>query len=254
MPTFKVNPEAKAFYFKRGQVGCLLCHGFTGTPKEVRELGNFLSEKDITIYAPRLPGHGTSIDDLKRTCFADWFLEYSKGVDKLVADCQEVFVCGLSLGGILTLKYAVDHPVAGVIAMATPLTFGVLNTFALAIIGGIAKNIVITKSKETLAEMKNHSILCYEQDPIGPANSIRKNLRAIRRNLHRISAPILILQGLHDARWIVNSAKKIHQRVSSRDKELVFLEQSSHNLLMGPEISSVKKIVYAFLKKHSTLL
>jgi len=257
MTSLNVLPEAEAFFLKRGKVGCLLCHGYTGTPKEVRALGEYLAELGVTVYAPRLPGHGSSIANLQGTSFNIWYEEYLRGVEKLTAICTEVFISGLSLGGLLSLKYAIDHrqqPLAGIIVMATPLSFGLVNNVALTILSKIAKNLSVKKSKQALRQMKVYNILCYDRDPIGPANSIRKALRVLKRQLEEIHHPILILQGLQDARWVVSSAKKILQGVSSHDKKVVYFSRSAHNLLMGPDKKALNLIVYHFIKQHSTLL
>ncbi|RYG65174.1 esterase, partial [bacterium] len=53
-------------------IGVVLVHGFTGTPYEVRYLGDRLVEAGYTVRGLRLPGHGTSIADLDRTRWEDW--------------------------------------------------------------------------------------------------------------------------------------------------------------------------------------
>ncbi|MHA1187337.1 MAG: alpha/beta hydrolase [Candidatus Heimdallarchaeota archaeon] len=114
---------AEPFFYKKGKIGCILSHGYTGTPKEVRELGKYLADKNITTIGPLLPGHGTTIEDLKLTTANDWYNEYVNAVEKLKEHCTKIFVCGLSLGGLLTLKYASENSVDGVITLAAPARF-----------------------------------------------------------------------------------------------------------------------------------
>jgi carboxylesterase len=57
-----VIPGAGSFFFEGGDTGCLLIHGFTGTPQNIRPLGDFLARRGLTVLAPRLHGHGTSLE------------------------------------------------------------------------------------------------------------------------------------------------------------------------------------------------
>jgi hypothetical protein len=60
-----VLPGAGTFYFEGSDVGCLLIHGFTGTPQNIRPLGDFLPRRGLTVLAPRPAGHGTTVDDFE---------------------------------------------------------------------------------------------------------------------------------------------------------------------------------------------
>ncbi|NTV37277.1 MAG: carboxylesterase, partial [Anaerolineaceae bacterium] len=51
---------AEPFLLPGGKVGCLLIHGFTGTPKEMRWWGEDLAGRGYTVLAPRLAGHATT--------------------------------------------------------------------------------------------------------------------------------------------------------------------------------------------------
>ncbi len=44
----------------------LLIHGFTGSPPEMRLVGEYLHRRGLTVYAPLLPGHGTTVEDMNR--------------------------------------------------------------------------------------------------------------------------------------------------------------------------------------------
>ena len=100
---------AEPFFFERGKTGCILSHGFTGSPKEVKELGIFLAKKGISTIGPLLPGHGTNVKDMIPTTKEDWYEEYTRAFRMLEENCEEIFVGGLSLGGLLTLKFASEH-------------------------------------------------------------------------------------------------------------------------------------------------
>ena len=68
-----MNSEfAKEFYYKGSNTGVLLIHGFTGTPSEVRLLGEFLKDKGYTVRGILLKGHGTTIEDMRKCGYRDW--------------------------------------------------------------------------------------------------------------------------------------------------------------------------------------
>src|SRR5262249_50914792 len=54
-------------------LGCLLVHGFTATPAEMRPLGEALAARGFPVRGVRLAGHGTSVEDLARTGWRDWY-------------------------------------------------------------------------------------------------------------------------------------------------------------------------------------
>jgi len=242
---------AEPFFYKRGKTGCILSHGFTGTPKEVRDLGKYLADNGITAIGPLLPGHGTTIEEMKLTNANDWYDEYVKAVEKLKEHCTKIFVCGLSLGGLLTLKFASENPVTGVIALAAPAKFPFLESIILPIITPFIRKATSKKSKQELANQEKYDILCYDRYPIAPANSVRKLIFSVRKKLVDITAPTLIIQGLDDDKWVVKSSKIIHRKISSRDKELILLENTSHCLTVCSDKEKLHDTIYHFIKTRS---
>ena len=111
--------SAEPFLFKGGDIGCLLVHGFTGTPKEMRTLGEFLAEKNYTVLGIRLAGHASKPEDIIRTRWRDWLGSVEDGIHLLHQSCSQVIVAGLSMGGMLTTIAASRFPLTGIILMST---------------------------------------------------------------------------------------------------------------------------------------
>jgi carboxylesterase len=101
------------------RVGVLLSHGFTGSPASMKPWGEFLAERGYAVEVPRLPGHGTTWQDMNKTAWNDWYAEASRVFEKLHAENDAVVVAGLSMGGALMLRLAADQPdrVAGVVVV-----------------------------------------------------------------------------------------------------------------------------------------
>src|SRR5208282_3618230 len=102
-------PGAEPFDHVGGPVGVLLCHGFTGSPQTLRGWADYLAGQDLTVSLPRLPGHGTTWQDLAKTGSDDWYAEVDAAFGRLASRCEQTFVFGLSMGGCLALRLAETH-------------------------------------------------------------------------------------------------------------------------------------------------
>ena len=117
----QIESKAKPFYFPGNKTGVILVHGFTSAPAEMRWLGEYLHQQGYTVIGPRLAGHGTNINDMIRTRWPDWAASVEDAWHFLMDTTEQVFIVGLSMGGLLALNHAAQFPVKGVVAMSTPL-------------------------------------------------------------------------------------------------------------------------------------
>ena len=180
-----------------GPVGALLCHGFTGTTQSMRPWAEHLAAAGLSVVAPRLPGHGTRWQDMNRTRFSDWYAELERAFDELRGRCDAVFVMGLSMGGTLSLRLAEERgdQVAGLVlvnpslsterkdAKLAPLLSKVIPSFP-----GIASDI----KKPGVTE------LAYDRIPLKAVASLQAAWPVVRRDLHRITCPILTFRSAED--------------------------------------------------------
>src|SRR5213080_266698 len=102
----KVMPGAEPFSAPGGPHGALVLHGFTGNPQSMRGLAKAFAAAGFAVELPRLPGHGTAIEDMLETDWRDWSGAAESAYEKLTARCNKVVVGGLSMGGTLTLWLA----------------------------------------------------------------------------------------------------------------------------------------------------
>ena len=77
----------------------LLLQGFAGNTAELLPLGNFLAEQGYTVLAPRLPGHGTTVEDMLRTNAEDWLDAVRDAYAILHGFPRDIVVIGASMGG-----------------------------------------------------------------------------------------------------------------------------------------------------------
>src|SRR5512142_1739866 len=110
-------PNAEPFFFPGNHVGCLLIHGFTGTPYEMRELGERLAAEEYSVLGPALAGHATDLDQMCTTRWQDWYASVTSAYDRLRDTCDLIFPIGLSLGALLALHISAHKPVTGVVSI-----------------------------------------------------------------------------------------------------------------------------------------
>lgn len=120
------RPDTGDFYLPGGPRGCLVSHGLTGTPYEMRFLGEQMNAAGFTVCGVALAGHNTSIAELERSRWQDWYESVERGVERLRRDCDRVVVAGLSLGSVLALHLARQRPqsVDALALLSTPLILG----------------------------------------------------------------------------------------------------------------------------------
>lgn len=114
-----VVPGAQAWSHEGTRtVGALCIHGFTGNPSSMRGVAEAFAGAGYHVELPRLPGHGTAVSDMIPTRWSDWAGEVERAYQRLAARVETIVVAGLSMGGSLTLRTALDHPeVAGIVCI-----------------------------------------------------------------------------------------------------------------------------------------
>ena len=245
----QIIPTAEPFFLPGGSTGCLLIHGFTGTPKEMRWMGDYLSDRGYTVLAPRLAGHATNIDDMDRVHWKDWLVSVEDGWHVLNGICDRVFISGLSMGGCLSLLFASHFPVAGVIAMSTPydlppdprLRFIKLFRFFLH-----AQEKGPPDWHDPEPE-KDH--IDYHAYPINGIIQINDLLAEMRTNLPDITAPVLLIHSRQDKGVEPSNMEKIDNDLETQDKTTLWIEDSGHVIIRDAERERVFQAVYEFIQR-----
>ena len=105
-----VIPGAEEWSAEGGPHGALVLHGFTGNPGSVRGLAEALAAAGFAVELPRLPGHGTVMDDILDCGWDDWAAAADDAYERLAGRCDGVVLAGLSMGGTLACWVAARHP------------------------------------------------------------------------------------------------------------------------------------------------
>ncbi|HEY1074128.1 MAG TPA: alpha/beta fold hydrolase [Patescibacteria group bacterium] len=222
-----LHPDAKT--------GVLLLHGFSSTPGVFSKLTRLLEKQGLSYYAPLLPGHGTTPDDLALYDTEDWIKSADEAYKHLKKYCNNVIILGVSMGGNLACILANKRKVDGLILAGTPrwLQRGTWIVFYMFVLRFLGIKYYHASFKK---ELKDGLLIG------GPAASYGSlQLKSISDALHliqdetpfylkNIKSPTLIIQSDNDGLVNSKSGNYFFQNIPAIDKQLVWISQPHHSL------------------------
>ncbi|MFG2130416.1 alpha/beta hydrolase [Streptomyces sp. NPDC048751] len=243
-----VLPGAEPYRHDGGEVGVLLCHGFTGSPQSLRPWAEHLAARELTVSLPLLPGHGTRWEDMQLTGWQDWYAEVDRELRALLRTCSQVFVAGLSMGGALALRLAARHgeAVSGVMVVNPANKVHGLSAYALP----VARHVVRTTRGITSDIAKEGGVeIGYDRVPLHAAHSLRAFFRQVDGELPQVTQPLLLLRSAADHVVPAADSARILSRVSSTDVREVVLEQSYHVATLDHDADRIFEESHAFIAR-----
>ncbi|NLZ28542.1 MAG: alpha/beta fold hydrolase [Firmicutes bacterium] len=247
-----VMPGAEPFFYRaESKIGCLLIHGFGGSPHELKPMGKYLWEQGINAMGVRLKGHGTTPADMRRSTYLEWIDSAYEGLKEIKKVCSSVFVAGLSMGGALTLHLAATYPedITGIIPICAPSILGgwrakliPLAPFSRVIpyLPGIGKTV-----RDNTVKLVNYFWL--------PPTSIIELLKFINETnaiLPRIKLPALVIASRHDPVVPLDNAEYIMEHISSADKNMFVVDNSLHVVTVDYDKDSVFRETEKFIRRQ----
>jgi carboxylesterase len=248
-----IIPQSEPFFLPGGPSGCLLLHGFTSTPEEMRWLGDDLAHRGYTVLGQRLAGHATDPHDLARTRWQDWLIDVEDGLAILSGTCDRVFVVGLSMGGIITLTAAARYPMAGVVAMSTP--YEPILSASSRLLLRVARWVrpmhhkPLPEKHPTLPERREPDYPAYPSHPTRIILELDSLLAEMRRSLPQVRVPALLIHSRQDAFVPAESMERIYAQLGTSDKETLWLENFDHAVVRDPKREMVFAAVAAFIER-----
>jgi carboxylesterase len=252
--------------------GVLLSHGITGAPAEMKPLVRKLAAAGFAVSCPALAGHCSTLRDLKQTRWTDWYASLEAALQELRERCNRVFVSGLSMGALMALKLAADHPdsVNGVatlsatffydgwnvpqfrqrfllpIALYTPIRY--LYSWHEPAPYGIKddrlRNIISAVYASDEAQMP--ATYGYSEFPGVTIRETFRLINAVKRDLRRITAPLLIVHATEDDMATLENARFLASQVASKDVHTYFVDDTYHVLTLDRRKHDVAQRVTEF--------
>ncbi|HXF81961.1 MAG TPA: alpha/beta fold hydrolase [bacterium] len=229
-----------------GRDGCLLLHGFSGSPLEMVPLAETLAAAGWTVAVAQLAGH-TSLAELARTTAEDWLASGRAAYDEVARRCDSVAVIGLSMGGAVALVLGATARPAAVVAISTPLRMKRLIARATRVAARLVPYVpVLMKLGPRERAMRRYRSPA-RRIPLRAAVEVERLLEVMRRELPRVRAPVLIAQGRRD--WVIprESAREIALATGGA---VLWLPRSGHVATLDRDRLLLYREVTAFLRRH----
>jgi carboxylesterase len=193
----------------------------------MRPWADHLAAAGLTVELPRLPGHGTAWQDMTVTRWDDWYAEVDRSFSALKARCDSVFVMGLSMGGSLSLRLAEKRPdeVAGLVLVNPAVHTERWDRHLLPFVRHVVKAFpgIVNDIKRPGQDEGG-----YDKLPLQPAYSLQQGWAAIRADITKVTAPLLLLHSREDHVVEPSNAAWILANVGSTDTTEIWLEDSYH--------------------------
>jgi carboxylesterase len=229
MTSSQIMPGAEPMSHKGSSgTGVLVLHGFTGSPSSMRGLAESMVDLGYDVEMPRLPGHGTTLEEMMETGWADWTGEVAAAHKRLADRVDSVVVMGLSMGGSLTLWAALNLPdVAGIVCVnpvTTPQPPEVVEMIREMIADGtlVAPGIGSDIADPDVVET------AYDGTPLEPALSlIDEGLTPMTDKYGELKMPLLLITSRQD--HVVEPVNSEHLAATyGGEVDHVWLERSYH--------------------------
>jgi carboxylesterase len=248
----QIIPGGEPFLLPGGLTGCLLLHGFTSMPEEMRGLGDYLARQAYTVLGIRLAGHGTHPRDMARVRYQDWLGSVEDGLNVLRGSVQRIFIIGQSMGGVLGLVAAAENQVAGVVALSTPCRLPPRGVRVMLRMLRVIRPTVRKPVERSLEwrERREAGYPAYASYPLASLLELIQLQRVMLDDLPRVDAPVLLIHSRSDTSVAVESSEKIYAELGSQDKEIILLDGMDHSLVRDPRRMEVFKAIDKFLAQR----
>jgi carboxylesterase len=231
--------------------GCLLIHGFTGSPYEISPLAEHLeAHTDWLIRTPTLAGHGNVGASLKETSWKDWIASAEEELQRMLEQCEEVFVIGFSMGGLIASHLSTKYPISKLVLLSPAVYYMDAQRLVREVSGTIKDFFHDQPSAfESLEKYKKK----LGSTPMKAVLNFKKLVKELRPVFGNIQVPILIIHGERDNVAQPKGAHYIYKKVKSEEKEIMFLKQSRHVVCRDCEVDIIFKKVDQFLHINSSV-
>ncbi|MEV0288095.1 MULTISPECIES: alpha/beta fold hydrolase [unclassified Kribbella] len=251
-----VQPHAEEFRSPgagpNAAVGVLLSHGFTGSPRSMRPFGEHLAAEGYGVAVPRLPGHGTSWQEMNKTGWPDWYAVLDNELERLRKEHDQVFLAGQSMGGCLVLRLAEQHgtDVSGLVLINPSVQTDDKRLVLLPVLSrlvpsfpGVANDI----KKPGVDEG------AYDRMPLRALRSLSQLWQLTRDDLAKVTQPVLMFRSTVDHVVEPSSGRTVLASISSRDVTETLLEDSYHVATLDNDAPRIFADSAAFIRRLSAV-
>jgi len=233
-----------------GAEGVLVLHGFTGCPQSMRGQAEALATAGFTVELPRLPGHGTTVEDMLTTSWDDWFACADASYRDLAERCEHVAVMGLSMGGTLALSLAARHRAIAAIVLVNAAAMPMAEMADL-IAGLLASGEIVMDAISNDVAKPGVVELAYDKTPLEPLATLGTAIDELQSQLGDITCPAMVMNAPDD--HVVPSANGDHvaERLGGTVERLS-LDRSYHVATIDHDADLISEATVDFLRRQLT--
>lgn len=245
----QILPGAEPLFHRGGSRGVLLIHGFLGSPFEMKYPAQALIDVGFTVSVPRLPGHGTSLDDMARYTARDWLGAARDEYYDLASSCDDISIAGLSMGGILSILLSFEFIPRKIVLISTPRRIPDRRAVLAPLVRPFVKIIRHKDEEKGLDDPEARKVhVCYDDGvPVMAAWHLRRIINAAMKVLPRVTSDALIIQSRRDRVVPPDSLDFIAGHIGSQRKDTRWLEQGNHTVTADTGKEDVAEIIQEFL-------
>lgn len=264
----------RSMWLAGGKTGVLLVHGLGGTPLELKGVATGLHRAGMTVHVCQLPGHCGNEADLAATRWTHWYEAVEQAYSRLSASCTQVFVGGLSMGAILSLRLAAQRPaLRGVLIYAPTLFYDgwsvrrrrwLLQWLSPLIDTPLGRRYRFVESEpfgikdpriraivQAALSSGDTSLAGVEGTPAVSLRELWRLVAATRPLLGQVSAPALIVHPREDDISSLRNVDELQRKLGGR-VETVILEDSYHLITLDRQRGVVVERTLDFVSRRAS--
>ena len=242
------------FVDKKSDIGVLMLHGFTSTPNQFKELADFFAQKGFNISAPLVAGHGTSPEDLIKTCPKDWTRSVKEAYLEFKKISKKIIIIGNSFGGNLGfwLVKELNNEPLGIITFGAPIFLRrhKFILFRYYLYGWLKKYYHKPPRIYKIDYTDMDDEITY---PVIPVKSLKEFLDFMKYetmpNLAKIKVPALVGHANIDPVVHPKSATYIYGKLGSQFKKIFWFDSNAHIVVNGKDRKALFEKAYEFIKE-----
>jgi len=253
------SPEARA--------AVVLVHGYGEHSGRYAAAARFLAEAGCAVQAFDLRGHGRSEGT---RCFVSHFRDYLRDVDAALAVAAElwprlpVFLMGHSLGGLICALFVLEteRELDGLVLSAPSIKLGAdfnpVKSKMAELLGRPFPTLPtarfraesLSRDPEVVRAYREDELVFHGRTPARTASEINRAMRFVRRTMHDIVLPLLMMHGSSDRVTDPDGSRLFYDSVRSKDKSFETYDGLYHEIMNEPEKTRVLTDVARWLDSH----
>src|SRR5580704_2507755 len=239
-------------------VSALLIHGLTGTPYEMRYLGERLAERAVRVRGVRLAGHAGMPEELGPVSYDNWYESVVNGLEELRQYSEPIVVVGLSMGAVLSARLAADQgeSIAGIVLLAPAFFLTTSVSLVLrglrGVLGSITESIYL--ANPGLSDIHDAAARSVHPScrlmPLSAPLKLLDLSAVVKPMLPRVMQPALVIHARRDHTCPMRkNVAYVMKHLGSVEKRAVELEDSYHVITVDSDKELIIDEVATFVER-----